>query len=67
MSDNTEDDSWLKTFHKDDIHCPICGYVFTDSWEVHESGVINCDRCGKEFYVEVNHEVYYSTTIKEAK
>lgn len=36
------------------LECPYCGYVFPSSWEswyqgADNSGVVDCDRCEREF------------------
>lgn len=47
----------------DEIVCPHCGYEFNDSWEFRsDSGVIDCEECGKTFRYERELLVYYSTS-----
>lgn len=44
-----------------EIVCPWCGYEHSDSWEK-EPGNRNCPDCGRDFEVERNVEVTYSTS-----
>ncbi len=49
---------------EDEITCPWCGYVFTDSWEFSDEGEHNCGECEHDFYY--NREVLVSySTVKE--
>jgi transcription elongation factor Elf1 len=49
--------------YTEEITCPHCGYVHSDSWEVGEnSGNTECDSCKKPFAYERNTSVTYSTT-----
>jgi predicted RNA-binding Zn-ribbon protein involved in translation (DUF1610 family) len=41
--------------------CPYCGYEHPDSWEIQESGLMDCESCEKEFHVEKQVEVSYTT------
>lgn len=57
----------------DDVVCPYCGYVHSDSWEINfghgldgETNV-SCDDCGKEFCCTRSITVYYTSTPIEAK
>lgn len=45
----------------DEIVCPHCGYECSDSWEKSE-GVRECGDCGREYEVEREVTVTYSTT-----
>jgi protein-arginine kinase activator protein McsA len=57
-----------KTFAEDEMICPYCGYVGTDSCEYSEDeGVRECGRCGKEYDYVREVKVSYSTTPKEAE
>lgn len=48
--------------YTEEITCPYCGYIFTNSWEYGEgSGEAKCSRCGKKFEYWVNATVTYST------
>lgn len=42
--------------------CPHCGYQPSDTTEWYESGDWECPRCGKEFHVDVEHSMTYTTT-----
>lgn len=44
-----------------EIICPYCGYEYSDSWEMIDSGNETCEECGKEFKFERDVEVSYST------
>ena len=54
-----------------EIVCPYCGYVFSDSWEELEyanSGILECPDCGKHFNCEKYVDVTYTTSrMKEDK
>ena len=52
----------------DEVVCPWCGYEHTDSWERHmdnggEEDEI-CSGCGKNFTIECDISVTYSTSQK---
>ena len=49
---------------EDYIICPYCGGENSTD-DRHESTDINCDECGKEFHVEINCNISYSTSKKE--
>ena len=56
----------IETFHDDtrqtdEIVCPYCGYIHSDSWE-YEDGDVTCCDCDLLFTVERNTEVTYTTT-----
>jgi len=45
------------------IKCPYCGWEDRDSWEFTEdSGTHSCENCEREFNVERDIEVTYSTS-----
>ena len=46
-----------------EIVCPYCGYVFTDSWEFDNGGTTECERCSCEFRYE--RDYWYSTCKME--
>ena len=51
------------TKYTSNIICPHCGYEDQDSWEMtKDSGEVNCSRCDKEFFVERDVTVTYSTS-----
>lgn len=51
--------------YTDEIVCPYCGYEFLDSFEIsseeEDLGLIECDKCGEQFYASRNIQVTYST------
>ena len=59
--------------HRDEgnIKCPHCNYEDKDSWEFEgnegEESRVNCKSCEKEFYVERNVTVTYSTSKIECE
>jgi hypothetical protein len=56
-----------KHYRENDIICPYCDYVFTDSWEFDGDNdteeKTTCGRCEKEFKVTRNIDVSYTTTV----
>ncbi|AMJ40682.1 TFIIB-type zinc ribbon-containing protein [Anaerotignum propionicum] len=55
-----------KSYHENDITCPICGYVDYDSWEEDdENEEYQCGRCGAILEVTRNVQVTYSAKVKE--
>lgn len=52
----------LKYSYNSEIICPHCDYTYYDSWELEDDGEMNCESCGKEFYVEKDITVTYSTS-----
>ena len=44
-----------------EIVCPYCGYIYGDSWEFEDDGVLECVNCGKEFAYDRCVFVKYST------
>jgi len=54
--------------NEDNIKCPYCGYEDQDSWEFdQDSGVHGCGDCGKEFNVERDIAITYSTKKIDCK
>ncbi len=49
------------TDYTDEITCPHCGYVCSDSWEISD-GKRECGDCGREYEVERDVVVTYCTT-----
>jgi transcription elongation factor Elf1 len=49
------------TDYTDEVICPHCGYEHSDSFEMSE-GVRECSDCGREFEMERDVAVTYSTT-----
>ena len=49
------------TDYTDEVTCPHCGYKCSDSWEM-SVGVHECGDCGREFEMERDVSVSYSTT-----
>ena len=49
--------------------CPHCGYVDKDSFEIlgpnDEDGDVDCNSCGKTFYVLRHVDISYSTSFKK--
>ena len=58
----SEYDHW----HTDEPVCPHCGDKMLDGWQVFDVGAeyvegIECDSCGKEFNIERNTSISYTT------
>ena len=54
--------------YEDEITCPYCGNVDTDSWECSDSGEEVCSDCQSTFSYEINVSVSYNCTpIKKSK
>lgn len=54
----------------DEIVCPYCGHVESDSWEhieLESSGRVICGDCGKEFWATRNVTILYSSEKVEWK
>lgn len=54
----------IDTFRQPLITCPYCGYKNPYSWEfayLDDSVTIECGECEKPFFLEVHHEVSYTT------
>lgn len=50
----------------DEIVCPYCGYVHTDSWEWEgHHGTDRCDDCEKEFYWTRHVDITYDTSKED--
>lgn len=43
-----------------EIVCPYCGYVFTDSYEYDDEGTAECENCDRRFSYE--RDYWYSTS-----
>ena len=54
--------SYLDSFREDEITCPYCGYKEADSWEMQDSGNTFCGSCEKEFFVEIETEIKYTSS-----
>jgi DNA-directed RNA polymerase subunit RPC12/RpoP len=52
---------YLDTLREDKITCPYCGWKDSDSWEMTESGEVECGKCENEFYVEREIDVSYTS------
>ncbi len=52
----------LKYMNNSEIVCPYCDSEQGDAFTVEESGDIDCDNCGKEFYVDREVTITYSTS-----
>lgn len=58
-------------YEMEEIVCPHCGYVFTDSWDFRfeqdgETSEIECQNdidCGKEFHVTFNLRATYTSSL----
>lgn len=51
--------------YTEEIVCPYCGRVFTDSWECADEDInLDC-ACGKKFEMQRNLVVTYSTARKQ--
>jgi len=48
---------------QDEITCPYCGNIFSDSWEyVNNDGIVlTCDDCDNRFKLNVETSTYFST------
>lgn len=56
----------LDTWHEREVICPWCGYKYTDSWEMSD-GEHECPECEQKFVLEIETEVYYTTSKCEDK
>lgn len=52
--------SKFNTCDLDEVMCPYCGHQHSDIWEL-EGGRCQCHDCGREFKLEVQETVTYST------
>lgn len=56
----------IKCKYTDEIVCPYCGEVFTNSWDYDEDeDDFICDQCDREFYYTTNQKITYSTFKKK--
>ena len=53
---------YLEYFRESEITCPYCKHKDQDSWEMEESGEVECGSCEKEFYVEREVDVKYTSS-----
>ena len=56
----------IEKWREDNITCPYCGWVDTDSWEggmEHDGDTSeqDCPECDKKFHVQMNIEVSYTS------
>jgi DNA-directed RNA polymerase subunit RPC12/RpoP len=55
----------MDTDYTDFVTCPYCGYEDKDSWEIqfdnNGQGGVQCAECAKEFLVQQNISISYST------
>lgn len=51
-------------FQSDEITCPYCGHIESDSWECSDEDTNICDTCGSEYYYQRVVEVSYTSIIK---
>ena len=51
----------MNYFKTEEIVCPYWGNVNSDSWELRQSGDVECDLCEKEFHVEVETEITFTS------
>lgn len=57
----------LDFWHTEKIKCPYCSYEFSNSLEYNlsndgETTNISCQECGREFDIEFNVEITYTTS-----
>lgn len=61
----------IETDYTREITCPYCGHVFSDSWEVNQSGgmewdaEVDCGECDETFIASRNVSVTYSTRKRD--
>ncbi len=64
--ENDGDLEYLDTWHEDNIICPYCKFEYSDSWEYNTNDcneqVLECVNCGKEFAMNHEYSVTYTTT-----
>lgn len=53
----------INTDYTEDIICPFCGYVFTDSWELDDEAEVDCPECDATFDLEVGITTWYTSSI----
>lgn len=46
-----------------EIICPACGWIDTDSWESHDGEEAECPDCNSTFRVNINESVTYTTEL----
>lgn len=51
----------LEHEYTDEITCPYCGYIYSDSWEQAEEAEHNCPECDGKFKHQREIEITYST------
>jgi formylmethanofuran dehydrogenase subunit E len=51
--------------YTEEITCPHCGEIFTDSWEYSDSGTHTCYECKGKFAHERNISIDYTTSKVE--
>ena len=51
----------MDCFRVNEITCPYCGWKDRDSWEYTESCDIICENCEKEFFMEREIDVKYTS------
>jgi len=51
--------------YSDEIECPHCGYICSDSWEFEDEGEHKCEACTTLFSFCRNVSVSYSSTVTE--
>ena len=57
----------IEAYATGEITCPYCNYEYGDSWEYSslrydgDSEEMECDECGKKFYVQFNVETSYTS------
>lgn len=59
--------SEINHHHTEEVVCPHCGHVESDSAEYSDSADTKCDECGKRFHIERDITVTYSTEKAEEK
>jgi len=50
----------------DEVVCPHCGYVLSDSWDFDDGDGADCPECNCKFKISVHHTIEYSTKILNA-
>lgn len=53
----------IETEFMDEIVCPFCGYIFSDSWEYdYRDDWVDCPECKKRVELEIETSVTYTTS-----